>query len=40
MTEDGTPVARVEGVGDIRVEDGMVALDVGSGAYRFLTAGR
>ena len=36
VTEGGKPVAQVEGVGAVRVEEGMVALDVGSGAYRFL----
>ena len=36
VTEGGKPVAQVEGVGAVRVEDGMVALEVGSGAYRFL----
>ena len=40
VTEGGRPVARVEGVGAVRVEDGMVVLDVGSGTYRFLTDGR
>ena len=36
VTEGGKPVAQAEGVGAVRMEDGMVALDVGSGAYRFL----
>ena len=35
-TEGGRPVAEAEGIGAVRMEDGGVALDVGSGAYRFL----
>ena len=36
VTEGGRPVAQVEGVGSVWLEDGMVALEVGSGADRFL----
>ena len=36
VTEGGKPVAEVEEITSIRMEDGRVALDVGSGAYRFL----
>ena len=37
VTEGGRPVAEAEGVGAVRMEDGAVALDVGSGRYRFFS---
>ena len=39
VTEGGKPVAEVEAIRSVRMEDGAVALEVGSGAYRFVCDG-
>ena len=36
VTEGGTPLSEAEAIRSVRMEDGRVALDVGSGKYRFV----